>query len=179
MAEASGQLWLRQAEADLAAAGRSFLSAEASTYCQAIAKYQQTIEKSAKALAAALCDAGMATIPIGFKHDVETQISMLLRLPRPRESRDIQNIIYSLFDQTARADTKALGRLAPKAPAPGQPFQRNTEYPYQDAAGTWRVPADDGSFTLLECDRFKRLAHCISDGTARIMSAVERANLHQ
>lgn len=179
MAEASGWLWLRQAQADLEAAGHILQPVVASTYCQAISKYQQTVEKSVKALAAILRDAQMANIPIGFKHDVETQVSMLLRLPRPRASRDIQNIIHSLFDQSTRGDIKALGLLAPKAPAPGQLFQRNTEYPYQDAQGTWHVPAEEDAFVLAEVERFKRLAHRGYDGISRIMSAIERARPRQ
>jgi len=50
--------WIVQVESDFAVAEILFQKTDATTYCQAIAKYQQTVEKSVKAMVAAVNDLG-------------------------------------------------------------------------------------------------------------------------
>ena len=57
------RLWLSQAHSDLAASGRVLIPTDGRTYCQAISKYQQAVEKTVKALGAALHSNGIMTLP--------------------------------------------------------------------------------------------------------------------
>src|SRR5262249_48923353 len=60
------------------------------TRCQAIAKWQQTVEKIIKAIVAALREAGILSVQIGYRHDVEKFVRVLIRLPRATENKSIQ-----------------------------------------------------------------------------------------
>jgi HEPN domain-containing protein len=166
--------WLRQARADLSAAARFHDSKDDSTACQAVAKHQQTVEKSVKAIVAAVDDRGIMSIQTGFSHDVERLISALMHLPRRPGNRDIQNRINGLFNEHHRGEIKAICLLAPQRPGPRRLAGRNTEYPYQNPDGSWRAPADPGSFDRKDVERFRLLATRVCDGSARVVSAVYR-----
>jgi len=142
--------------------------------CHSIAKHQQTVEKSVKAIVAALSERGIIRVATGFRHTVERLVSALVHLPHSPGNKDLQGRIHGLLNEHHRAEIDALCLLAPKRPDPGQLARRNTEYPYQNADGSWRAPADDGSFREAEVDRFRRLAYRIHGGSCRIVSAASR-----
>lgn len=166
--------WVRQAGSDLAAAATCYDAADDSTACHAVAKHQQTVEKSVKSIIAALNDRGVVAVPTGFRHDVERLVSALVLLPRRPANQDIQNQIHGLLNEHHRGEIHALSQLAPKRPDPGQLARRNTEYPYQNADGSWRAPADSGSFERKDVERFHALATRIHQGSSRIVAAIYR-----
>lgn len=176
MPEPGAHLWLSQAESDRHGAVRLYDANDRRTYCQAIARHQQLVEKSIKAIAAAVRDAGIVTLPSShyYKHDVDTLISALRRLPRPADNRDIQGRIDKLLGEHHRAEIKALSELAPKKPAPGALHMRNSEYPYETAPGAWTAPALPGAFDIRDVERFAQLAERVYEGTRQIVSALRR-----
>lgn len=176
MPDPGADLWLSQADSDRHGATRLFSAVDYRTYCQTIAKYQQTVEKSVKAIAAAVHDAGIVSLPTShyYKHDVDTLISALRHLPKPRDNRDIQYRIDRLLNEHHRSEIRALCGLAPKKPVPGAIHARNSEYPYETAPGTWTTPARAGSFALHEVERFRQLSDRLYEGTRQIVSALRR-----
>jgi HEPN domain-containing protein len=174
MPEPPARLWLNQAHSDLAAARRIFDVDDESSFCQSIAKYQQIVEKSVKAVAAAVRDAGISAISTGFTHEVEKIVSALVLLPRDRGPKDIKGQIKALLNEGRRSEIRALCALAPKRPGPGELARRNTEYPYQRPDGSWIAPHESGAFTISDVNRFRALATRIIEGSARMISAIER-----
>lgn len=176
MAEAPAEVWLAQVRSDYQAARRVLGRSDHSTYCQAVAKCQQVVEKSIKAVVAALRDRGTLRIHTGRRHQVEPLVSALIRLASGRgESRGIQKHISDLLAEHRRGGVFAVCALAPKWPRPGEPFPRNTEYPFQQDEDTWRAPADEGVFGLeKDVQQFQRLADDFYCRLPRIISAIER-----
>src|ERR1051326_8738452 len=87
VAKAPGDIWLAQAQSDLECAERVFNVQNGSTYCHAIAKCQQTVEKSVKGVVAALYDAGILQSGPSYSHGLEGEIDALKRLPHnPKKS---------------------------------------------------------------------------------------------
>lgn len=166
--------WLKQAGSDLAMASRCYNSDDDQTSCHAVAKHQQAVEKSIKAIIAALNDRGVLKVPTGFKHDVERLVSALIHLPHAGGNKNIQNRINGLLNEHHRSEIKAICALAPKKPIAGQLARRNTEYPYQNQDATWRAPADTDSFGRKDVERFRRVAHNLFEGSSRIVSAMYR-----
>jgi hypothetical protein len=166
--------WFEQSAADSLAAGRMLDSKNVGMRCNAIAKWQQTVEKAVKAIVAALREVGVLTIEIGYRHEVERFIGVLLRLPRAQGNKDIQQHLRGLLDPTTRADIRSLDALAPRRPPPGQPPRRNTEYPFCDAKNKWTFPAAKGAFSADEIQRFRTLAYRVLTGAGRIISAIRR-----
>ena len=176
MPDPDASLWVSQAESDRLGASRLFDAADHRTFCQTIAKHQQSVEKSVKAIGAAVRDAGIVTLPRShyYSHDVDTLISALRRLPRPKDNRDIQGRIDKLLGEHHRAEIKALCNLAPRRPGPGGLHQRNSEYPFETAPGTWTAPALPGAFDARDVIRFAKLSERIYEGTRQIVSALRR-----
>ena len=170
----SGALWLTQAEADYDCAEYLFNANNMNLYCHIVAKYQQTVEKSIKALAVALTDADVQTIKIKFNHDLDYCLNPMLRLPHSKQNKDLQNQLSGLLDEPTRGDIYALIGLAPRQPAQEQRFTRNTEYPFQRLDGSWNVPASPNVFGRDEVVRFRKLAVRIFEGTQRLVPSLER-----
>jgi hypothetical protein len=166
--------WLRQAASDLKTADKCYDASDGSTACHALAKHQQTVEKSIKAILAALNDRGMSGVPTGFSHEVERLVSALIHLPHTPGNKDIQNRINGLLNEHHRREVRAICALAPKRSARGQLARRNTEYPYQNKDGNWRAPVDKNSFDSNDVQRFRRIAHALLTGSSRIVSALYR-----
>ena len=169
-------LWVSQANSDRYAATRLYDSADHRTYCQAIAKHQQTVEKSVKAIAAAVGDASIATVPDVhyYRHDVDKLVSVLRHLPKPKDQREVVGQIGGLLSEYRRSEIKALCDLAPKKPSPGSLHARNNEYPYETTPGNWTAPALPGAFDSHEVDRFSHLADAVYEGARKIVSALRR-----
>ncbi len=176
MHDPSPNLWLSQAESDRHASTRIFDPDDHRTFCQTISKHQQTVEKAVKAIAAAVSDAGILSLPRThyYKHDVDVLVSLLGRLPKPKDSRDIQGRIDKLLNSFHRSEIKVLSALTPRKPAPGALHSRNIEYPYETAPGIWTAPTLIGSFQLTEVTRFNHLAERIYQGAQRLVSALQR-----
>jgi hypothetical protein len=166
--------WLRQAQKDEESVKRVLDLKDRTTFCHAIAKSQQAVEKSVKALVAALRDCKGFGVAIGWTHPVERFMSFLIRLAHSGgKDRAIQSIIHGLFNEKTRGDVRALDRLAPRRPPTGSLPGVNTEYPFVKN-GEWRAPADPDIFSRRDVDRFRALASRIVQGCARIISAIER-----
>ena len=115
---------------------------------------QQTVAKAVKAIVAALRDAGILDIHIGFDHAVER-----FRMPHAADNRAIQQHLRVLFDENTRMSIRSLDSLAPRRPIQrGGQLRRNTEYPYHDAEGNWSYPAHDKAFSAEELRRFRAVA---------------------
>jgi HEPN domain-containing protein len=166
--------WLRQAQNDRESLDRVLELNDDSTFCQAIAKSQQAVEKSVKALVAALIEHQQLDRKTGWGHSAEQFMTVLIHLPRSRTgTREPQSIIHDIFDERTRGEVRSLDRLAPRRPPPDSPPARNTEYPFlQD--GIWQAPADPGVFSECEARRYRALAHRVVAGCAQVVSAVER-----
>ncbi len=163
------EAWLSQAISDRKAAEVLLGNKEGMGRCHAIAKWQQTVEKSVKAMVCALFDAGILGIGARAKHEVTRYVGTLTRLPRAPGKRPIQQHLHSLLDQNTRLGIKALDDLAPQFPP-----KRNTEYPFQEAGGQWTFPAAKDVFSSEEVQRFRELAHRVLNGAGWIVSAVRR-----
>lgn len=169
------RLWLSQPHSDLAASGRVLVPTDGSTYCQAISKYQQAVEKTVKALGAALHSSGIMTLPSKYyyRHDVSEMARAMLPLVmtgRRAVLPSIQNILHFRAIQ----DITKLCSLAPARPQPGTLHPQNTEYPYEISSGHWTYPASPGSFKLKEVERFRSFSFELYDKCSRIIAALDR-----
>jgi HEPN domain-containing protein len=174
MPEAGANLWVSQADSDRLAANRLYDKADHRTFCQTIAKYQQVVEKSVKAIAAAVRDAGIVSLPQThyYKHPVDKLISALRHHDWSEDDRGIQGRINRLLNDSCCLEVRSLSDLAPRKPSPGSLHARNTEYPYEIAAGQWTAPALLNSFSIKDVERFGQLAERIYQGTREIVSAI-------
>ena len=168
--------WITQAASDYGCISRLYVGSDSSTYCHAIAKCQQAMEKSVKALVASLAaNRTLTGIRIGPAHAVTRFLGTLQRLPKLPENRDIQKSLLGLFGSHIAGEIKSLDALAPKWPAPNALPARNTEYPFGgNERRPWRCPAQDGVFSKNEVARYRALAFRIVNGCSSIISALER-----
>ena len=166
--------WLHQARSDREAAELLAGSNAGQSRCHAIAKWQQTVEKSIKAIVACLRDAGVLHIEIGYKHGVERFVSVLVRLPHAKDNRTIQQQLHGFLDQTTRSGLRALDALVPRRPTVGDAPQRNTEYPFLIADKKWTYPAAEKIFSDAEFQRFRDLAQRVLQRAGQIVGALRR-----
>lgn len=160
--------WLMQAKSDYSAAKILYEQDQEDLYCHVVAKIQQCIEKAIKGLAVLILRA-----PIGRGHDVSRFLAAFRRLPNNHRDRSIQSFINSTFNQHVRELIQKLDQVFPKWPAPGQSFQRNTEYPFE-SNGAWTCPCDIGIFTSHEVDELREAAHKIIDAATRLRTLKNR-----
>ena len=134
--------WLQQASADRQAAERFAGSAEGWARCHALAKCQQTVEKAIKAIVAALRDAKVLHIEIGYRHEVARFLNVLIRLPHAAANRAIQRHLQSFLNQDTRNGIRDLDALAPRRPRRDRGCDEtpNTLFTMQTAAGRIRQP---------------------------------------
>jgi hypothetical protein len=178
VAKAPARVWYRQAWSDCFTANliAGHCDRKHQAICQVLAKCQQTIEKSVKAIIALCDEKRIVSMKIGGGHSVSQFFSGLIREPARPKNRDIHALIVQTLSQHRREEIKAMEPLAPKWPAPGQPFPSNTEYPFQDRndPSLWRAPADKGVFAWKDIERFLKLANAICRESDLIISAMER-----
>lgn len=160
------EAWMIQVQSDQLAGHTVFNAQEAATFCQAISKYQQVVEKSIKAMVAALTESGVAAVNIGSDHYPEKQIDALLLIKRAI-GQDLIAQIRAVFSPYRLGEIRALCLLAPRLPP-----RRNTEYPYPDGQGGWTAPAVQGSFTAAEVYRFRRLSDQLVPIVGRFVQSV-------
>jgi hypothetical protein len=170
--------WSKQAAADYAAAERERAFAERSateSWCHAVAKYQQAVEKAIKSIVAALRECGVRGVPAtGYDHQVQDHLRLLRRLPGGGAGRSIQSKLKEFLDAQTRDSIRHLENLAPRRPAPGTPHARNTEYPFNAAGGAWTYPAATDSFSVAEVNEFRKLTGRVSYYARNIVSALRR-----
>lgn len=170
------EAWILQARSDLAAAQVVFKEGDASTYCQALAKYQQATEKSVKGMVAALNELGVSQISISGNHNLEHEMNALDAVRRKKPNLD--NSSVNVINRTLKGyktDILALSVLAPKLPKPGLVYPRNTEYPFNDASPEgWTAPATPGTYTFEEVRKAHRLAWPLHQIAARFASSLRR-----
>lgn len=167
--------WILQARSDLVAAQAVHKEGDASTYCQALAKYQQVTEKSVKGMVAALVELGIPQVSISGSHTLKHEMNGLDVLRRRR--RDIDTASLTTIDQLFRSykiEIEWLCLLAPSGPR-GLVYPRNTEYPFSDSSAEgWTAPAAPSSFSFSEFNRAHSLAWPLQPKAARFVSLLRR-----
>ncbi|HVS39495.1 MAG TPA: hypothetical protein VMS17_28315 [Gemmataceae bacterium] len=170
--------WIAQANADYAAAEREYEFAgrrREPVWCHAVAKQQQAVEKSIKAIVAALHECGVRGMhPVGYEHRVQSHLRLLRRLPGGGAGLSIQRKLREFLDAATRAGISRLEALAPRRPAPGDAHPRNTEYPFQAALGRWTYPAAADSFSATEVKEFRTVMRHVAYNARNIVSALRR-----
>lgn len=167
---------MTQAKSDWKTA--ELLLATGADACQLVAKYQQTVEKSVKALAVALTRADIAVYHVGSAHDV-VRIASSIQAAAPawsREYKELKEMLLKAFARHHLEIIKQLDAIVPQYPAKGQLARRNSEYPFQQVAGdVWCVPCASTTFTKGEMKRFAATAGVIVRMTGELVSALGRA----
>jgi hypothetical protein len=166
--------WLEQALSDHAAGERFVAGDDDTQWCHAVAKYQQTVEKSIKAVAVAVREIGISTPKIGYTHSVKRLVSALVRPPRDRGNLGIASHLSRLLDHNTRASINSLESLIPQQPPVGQPHHKNTEYPFELSDDDWTFPAAKGVFSYPEVQEFRKLSYRVAEEARRIIAAIRR-----
>lgn len=162
--------WKLQAESDFAAAA-VFSQGEPSIRCQAIAKYQQVVEKSINYMDALLRDHGLVVDRVKAEHYPERMINRLVRLPQSG-NREIADRLVRIFSRWL-PDIYDACALAPRLPLRGEPYRRNAEYPFQLPDGEWAAPAAEQSFRQEDVLRFERVARQLRIEAEQIAVALQ------
>ncbi len=171
------EAWVLQAKSDFVAARAIFNNADASTYCQAIAKYQQVTEKSIKGIIAALNEQETTNIRISTtQHKVYREMEDLDRSRRDRlrsdDKRWVEQINSTL--QGLKVDIEWLSNLAPSGQRNGT-FVKNTEYPFNDLSlDGWTAPAASGIYASVDVTRAFNLAQKLLKQADKFISAMRR-----
>jgi HEPN domain-containing protein len=165
--------WVQQALSDFKTAEFLDNRNDPRTFCQAIAKYQQAVEKAVKGLAVVLRDGNVLKAGPSRHHPVEPLINVILRSPRSNQNRDFMRRIDQIFSEPRVNDIQAMDALAPVYPDPGNPHARNHEYPFQDAALNWQPPCAADAFTIGEIKRFHNTAFVVCNNLEEIVTALE------
>lgn len=169
------QSWVFQAKSDLAAAQAVYREADSSTYCQAIAKYQQTVEKSVKGMIAALQELGLSGFQFGGGHSLDPEMKHLDTLRRKPDLAASSAGIINQIVAGHGADITQLCALAPSMRSTAHGFPRNTEYPFNDSSVEgWTAPSVDGVYTREEVSKAHRTAWRVHHSVARLVSSLRR-----
>ena len=160
------EAWIIQVRSDFNAAERLLIEAESKTYCQAISKYQQTVEKSVKAMVAAVNDLGILFMTITPSHLPDKEIKAL------RSLRRAIDILDRMFERHS-SEIERLCKLAPHWPDDGKTFLRNTEYPFSQGT-EWIAPAEDGVFTIQEVKLARDTAWVFHRNAINFVQSVRR-----
>lgn len=137
---------LLQVYSDLQAAELVYVEADEATYCQAAAKYQQAAEKIVKAVCASVEEKGKATFQNRYTHNLGALFTVLT-LPSLKP-------LDAVFDTSRQTQINSLMQIAPTRST----TLRNTEYPFQGAAGEWQAPAAKGVFSKAEVTEYAFLS---------------------
>lgn len=169
------QAWFQQILSDFAAAKGVRNDRDTTTYCQAIGKYQQVVEKSIKAMVAAIRDQGIQFSVITPAHYPVDEINALNGLRRAIDPASVEQI-SQIFTDKHRILVRDLCGLAPQYPRDNITFRRNTEYPYNEGlpVGDWTAPASANGFTLDEVKLYYSLAWVTHRKVGRFVDTVRR-----
>ncbi len=166
--------WMTQARSDYRAAQRLDIPHDPTTRCQAIAKYQQCVEKSVKAILDKLHAAGVVPQGSDSKHSVARYIQTFALAPRGANNRSLLRQLAAVFTASVIAGVKQLDSLVPKYAQPPLPQRRNHEYPYQDAALDWHAPAEPTTFSTGEMKRIRDCAGRLMNRLPWLLAALDR-----
>lgn len=120
--------WRVQAKSDLEAARKLAGDlTQPSAYCQVAAKAQQAVEKSVKALQAALYGAKLYGSAVGSTHPVSMVVSAIRSAAPtwPKAVKSQRIMVTSILSDGRLRIIKALDSLAPRYPAAGTLPKRN------------------------------------------------------
>lgn len=175
------EAWILQAKSDLTAAKNVLKENDASTYCQALAKYQQVVEKSVKGMVAALNELGISQPSISGKHTLEHEINGLDAL---RRKPDLDKASINVVDKVIvgyKNDIISLCRLAPSGPknnanSKDKLYLKNTEYPFNEglAEGEYIAPAALDTFTIEEVKQAYQVIWSLHHMAVRFTSSLRR-----
>lgn len=151
--------WIIQIRSDEIAAELLSRGDDEALRCQAIAKYQQIVEKSIRAVEAMLFPFEQIVLRARFEHYPERALNRLYFVPGAPSG--LSKYIRLVLSNETKSRIEELCRLAPSGrPDEGQPFRKNTEYPYNigNDLNDWTAPAAEGIFAIGDVRRFKYLA---------------------
>jgi hypothetical protein len=168
----TGRTWLEQAQSDFDCAVCLQNGSCQNVQCHIVAKLQQSVEKAIKALVQAMVDTNRIRVAIEFNHQIDRYITVLTHMSGAQSStaRTLRNRMQSLFNEQERHHINDLSMLAPRRPAPGELFRKNTEYPFQLHDGSWCAPAA-GIFSDADVTRFQSLAQRLLENIHKHVSA--------
>ena len=167
------QAWMRQAESDFRTAQRVDNNADPRTRCQAISKYQQSVEKSVKGVLDRLHDAGVTRVRSDRSHSIARYAAVFTNIPRTRDTSDLLNQLARLFTDTIVQQMELLDSFVLEQLVAGALAARNHEYPFQIDATDWRAPCDHGAFSAGELKRIRNCAGSLVVGLRRILDALD------
>ncbi len=163
------EAWIVQVKSDFAAGEVMFDENSSESYCQAIGKYQQTVEKSVKAMIAAVNDLG-SNLAITRSHLPTDEITALLGIKSKIDNAST-DYLAATFNRH-KLEIEELCRLAPKWPSDGVTFARNTEYPFL-IASEYVAPASPDAFTLQEVKNARSTAWVVHRRAITFVQAVK------
>ncbi len=176
--------WLEQAKSDWIAAQAMQVVPDdkdykkASSYCQAIAKYQQVTEKSIKGMIAALNKQGIVNIRISTtQHKVTHEMNALAASRRNGMRSADKNWVEKIDSglKKRKEDIEWLSNLAPSGQKEDGTFVKNTEYPFNDSSpGGWTAPAALGIYSSADVTRAYNLAQKLLKQASSFISAMDR-----
>lgn len=165
--------WIKQALSDLQAARDIDHPGDSRSHCQAISKYQQSVEKSVKGVLDKLYAVRLVGQGSDRNHKVARYASVLTGFPTSPDNRDLLNRLRRLFKPSMVKQIVFLDSLVPEYPAPGALAKRNHEYPFQDAKGDWHSPSDTDSFSQGEIKRVRACAGSLVRQLGEILEAFD------
>lgn len=166
--------WMRQAISDFRIAQHIDNDRTPQTRCQAISKYQQSVEKSVKAVLDKLHAAGLIRSGSDRRHAVARYAEVLGGFPADtKDRRYLLNALRRLFSPSVIDQIQLLDSLVPEYPAPNTLARRNHEYPFQDDAGNWHAPSDANVFSAGEIKRIRSCAGRLVPRLAKILEALD------
>lgn len=168
-------VWLEQAQSDIKTACvlRDYAKPLASSnshsdlHCQIVAKCQQTVEKAVKAITAELYAQGQVKHTIGWSHSIVGCIGAIKGAPAVKD-----DILYTI-QESLKSNESSIDNLMNLVPKKTIPLIKNTEYPYQNSAGTMIAPASPGEFHWTnDVEYFVLLAQTIMDKANALILAM-------
>lgn len=166
--------WMTQARSDYRAAQRLDNHADPTTRCQAVAKFQQCVEKSIKAILDKLHLAAVVAQGSDSRHPVARYAQTFALAPRDKNNRNLLNQLSATFTASVIDGVKLLDSFVPVYQKPPTPQRRNHEYPYQDAALNWHAPTEPTAFSDGEMKRARACAGRLMNTLPRILTALDR-----
>jgi len=117
---------------------------------------------------------------VGSAHDV-ARIASSIQAAAPawsRQYKDLEQLLQKAFARHRLEIIKQLDSIVPQYPGKGQLARRNSEYPFQQAAGdVWCAPCTPATFSKGELKRYEATVKVIVDITDQLVSALGRAIL--
>ncbi len=176
------EAWLLQIASDFAAAELLFQNMQTNPVlrCQALAKYQQVVEKSVKAMVPAVEELGIRFMTVTRDHVPAKEIDALLSLRQAIRNTAADYLAEKVLTRRRKSQILALCRLAPQYPVPGQAFLKNTEYPFNSSEfdlTIWTAPAAMSEFSEEEVQAARELAWTLMRHVKKFVSSVRRGRL--